>query len=376
MVLKQSKFGLTALLLLLAFILGACGGTLPTELPSDLELQIEDGVEELEFSGEIQEMGPESWTVAGVSFLIDSGTEIQPGLALGDEVKVHAQLNAEDELTAREIEALSAKDTDLSDDDDRDETEFTGPVESIGAESWVIGGTTVAVSSSTEIKGDLQIGDLAKVHASMVDGVLTAREIEPAEDDDLDEADDEDEFFGTVESISDGSWVIGGRTVAVTSSTEIKGNLQVGDLVKVHASMVDGVLTAREIEPAEEDDLDDDDDKDEFVGILEAIDGDVWTIGGRAFTISSATEIEDNLQIGDLVEVELKTDSAGSVFVEEIELADDDLDDDSDNDFDDDHDEDEDDDDEHDEAEEDDDDENDDDNSGSGSDDHDEGDDD
>ncbi len=336
MVFKQKKSGFFVLILLLAFVLGACSGTLPADLPSEVEIEIENGVEELEFSGAIEAMGSDSWTVAGVTFLVDSSTEIQPGLELGDAVKVHAQLNADDELTAREIDALEDEDNDPFDDDENaDETEFVGTVEAIGANSWLIGGTTVAVTSRTEIKGDLVVGDLAKVHASTIDGVLTAREIEPADEDDegdLDDDEDENEFFGVVESISADSWLIEGTVVAVSTSTEIKGNPQVGDRVKVHASFIDGVLTAREIEPAHFNDMDDDD---EFIGVVEAIEGNTWTISGQLFTVTAETEIEDDVQLGDMVEVEFETDSDGNIFVEEIELADDD---DSDDDFDDDHD--------------------------------------
>ena len=328
MVLKQQKFGFSALILLLAFVLGACSGTLPAELPTEVEIEIENGAEELEFSGAIEEMGSDSWTVAGVTFLVNSSTEIQPGLGLGDVVKVHAQLNADDELTAREIDALEDDDTDSFDNDENpDEIEFVGTVEAIGANSWMIGGTTVAVTSSTEIKGDLVVGDLAKVHASMINGVLTAREIEPADEDDeigLDDDEDENEFFGVVESISAEIWLIDGTDVAINTSTEIKGNPQVGDLVKVHASFIEGVLTAREIEPAQFDDMDDDDADDEFFGVVEAIEGNTWTIGGQLFTVTAETEIEDEVQLGDMVKVELETDTAGNIFVEEIELADDD----------------------------------------------------
>jgi hypothetical protein len=61
------------------------------------------------------------------------------------------------------------------------EIEFTGTVEVIASDMWVVGGRTVAVTAATEIKPGLAVGTLAKVHAMpQADGALWAREIEPA----------------------------------------------------------------------------------------------------------------------------------------------------------------------------------------------------
>lgn len=57
------------------------------------------------------------------------------------------------------------------------------------------------------------------------------------------------EFVGMIESIDGESWVISGRMLSLTSGTEIKGFLEVGNFVKVHALVSDsGELIAREIE--------------------------------------------------------------------------------------------------------------------------------
>ena len=62
-------------------------------------------------------------------------------------------------------------------------------------------------------------------------------------------------------AISGDLWTVGGRQVRITSGTEMKDALQVGDLVKVHATLgTDGVLVAREVERADGDDMDDGDD--------------------------------------------------------------------------------------------------------------------
>jgi hypothetical protein len=62
--------------------------------------------------------------------------------------------------------------------------QFTGQIEVIASDMWVVGGRTLIVTADTEIKPGLAVGDQAKVHAvTQADGTLWAREIEPADDD-------------------------------------------------------------------------------------------------------------------------------------------------------------------------------------------------
>jgi len=78
------------------------------------------------------------------------------------------------------------------------------------------------------------------------------------------------EFHGLIESKGSGTWVVSGISVAVNSQTELKGALEIGDLVKVEAlTQADGTLLALEIygEGADmgddsDDDMDDDSDDD------------------------------------------------------------------------------------------------------------------
>ena len=59
------------------------------------------------------------------------------------------------------------------------EIEFTGVVESIDGETWLIAGRTVMVTNQTEIQGVIEVGKAVKVHAAPNgEGVLMAREIQ------------------------------------------------------------------------------------------------------------------------------------------------------------------------------------------------------
>jgi hypothetical protein len=78
---------------------------------------------------------------------------------------------------------------DQGEDDDENEADFTGTVEPMSADSWVISGVTVLISSETEIEGDIAVGDVVKVEGTLnPDGSITAREIE-GDDDSIDSDD-------------------------------------------------------------------------------------------------------------------------------------------------------------------------------------------
>jgi hypothetical protein len=157
----------------------------------------------------------------------------------------------------------------------RDEIEFTGIVEQISAETWVVAGRTLTRIPATEIKGQIDVGDQVKVHVYQdTAGNWVLREVELAMDDDSndddqssDDSQDEIEFSGTVEQITASSWVVAGRTLTIMSSSEIKGQIVVGDQVKVHSYQdANGNWVLREIEQVDIDDIDDDfdDDSDDY----------------------------------------------------------------------------------------------------------------
>ena len=318
------------ILLVGALALAACSGAQAAALPESAGIEIQSERGEVEFTGVVEALGSEQWTVSGVPLAVNADTEIHGDPALADTVKVHAFLDADGLLTAREIELAESEDADDKDGGDADEVEFRGTVEAISPDSWSVSGTAVLVTPATEVKGEIVLGDLVKVHARRnEEGVLEAREIELTGEDDLEDDDGdlvgEIEFTGIVEAIGAGSWTVGGRTVIVTVQTEIEPGITVGDEVKVHASPNDsGVLVAREIDPAEPDDDNEDEleEEREFLGSVESISDSVWVIDGVTVTITSQTEIDAGLQVGSLVEVEALVASDGSLIAEEIEHAD------------------------------------------------------
>ena len=102
-----------------------------------------------------------------------------------------------------------------------------------------------------------------------------------------------------------------------------------------------GTLYAKEIELRGDDDRFDDDDV-AFKGIVDEINADFWIINGMRFERNSSTEIEDDIDVGDFVEIEARQGEDGKWYLVEVELeidaSDDLIDDDDDDDFDDDRD--------------------------------------
>lgn len=340
----------TVALLAAGLLLAACDGTAPVgqetglaKPPAEQEapasdnstlVRLSDDLQVFELVGSAESIGPEAWTVAGVTFFVGEGTELKAQASLGDLVKVEIALQPNGQLFAREIQpAIYAGSM-----EGMGELEFVGVLQAAGDTEWTINGMSVQIGPGTELKAGMQPGDLVKVHALIGEGgALTAREIEPAEDEaeDKTESVGEFEFVGTVESIGPESWSVGGRTLAIAPGTEIKGQIAVGSPVKIHAvPQPDGTLLAREIEPAGTDDLGDDSQDDlssedgedfKFYGIVEAIGADTWTIGGLTFTVTGATEFDSHILVGDMVKVELVRSADGSLTAKEIEEDNDDM---------------------------------------------------
>ncbi len=129
-----------------------------------------------------------------------------------------------------------------------------------GVMTVLIGGFFTVNASASSLPGDGLYGlkrgwEQARLTLSFNDDIRQELEGE-FEDERLDEVEsllgegrEEDvEFRGLIESKSDGTWVVSGISVAVDAQTELKGALEVGDLVKVEAlTQANGSLLALEI---------------------------------------------------------------------------------------------------------------------------------
>jgi uncharacterized membrane protein YkoI len=112
-----------------------------------------------------------------------TAAEIEAGIVVGQTVKVHATATGANTWQAREVEVLQPSNATPPQAPVGGEFEVTGTLESIGSGFIVVSGQTISITSA-EIKDPLLLGTLVKVHVTVVNGQLTAREIENADTDD------------------------------------------------------------------------------------------------------------------------------------------------------------------------------------------------
>ncbi len=214
----------------------------------------------VELTGAIEAMDATSITISGQ--LIDISTaEINVTLAVGLIVKAEGTVE-NGQFVARQVNAVDTT-TPLT-----NSIEIVGTLSALDGSNATVAGMTFDISAA-EMGAGVVVGEIVKVHASFANGVWSANEIQlqPASTDDngndnqpsVDFTNGEIEIVGSLEAIGADSITVSGAVIS-TAGAEIKGTLVVGETVKVHASSVDGVVTAREVEVVVADDHSNDDD--------------------------------------------------------------------------------------------------------------------
>jgi hypothetical protein len=126
----------------------------------------------------VESKGQETWSISGEIVTVTSHTEIDGSIGIGDTVEVRGTRLADGTLQAQRIRLIESG-GDGSGDDRGQETEFTGRVDSIASDQWVVDGRTVGIDSNTDIEGAPEVGDRAQVKAvTYSDGSLLALKIE------------------------------------------------------------------------------------------------------------------------------------------------------------------------------------------------------
>ena len=258
------------------------------------------------FTGEVDAIGDETWTISGRAVSVNDETDIEDGIALHDLVRVEGIVQSDGTLLAERIRLVETE--------DGLPFEFVGVVEIAGDETWTISGVEIAIGDHTEIKGDPQVGDVVKVEGHILaDGTWLADEIRLVEEDER-----RFEFAGTVEQID--PWVVSGVHFDTSDRTEIDDGIQVGDRVRVEGRVLDdGLWLAEEIE------LLDDDQPRRFEFVGRVIEIDPWIVGGLDIAVNDATQIDVGIEIGATVRVSGVILSNGTLLAESITLVDDSL---------------------------------------------------
>jgi hypothetical protein len=170
------------------------------------------------------------------------------------------------------------------------EVSQTGP-------TWVIAGQSFVTHDETVIVGDPQVGDWVYVEARLVDDaylgdriVLLRRAVE-----------NRFSITARVDAIEETTWTIAGQVISVTAETDVQPGIEVEDLVNVRGLVLaEGALLAEQIRLVEEEPGT----PFSFVGVVQSMASDEWTISGVTVAISDTTEIDAGLEVGDVVQAQ------------------------------------------------------------------------
>ncbi len=255
------------------------------------------------FTGVVDSIGADSWTISGREVRVDEITNIEDGIEAGDTVEVRGGIAQDGTFWASEIRLL--------DDETEQPFEFVGVIDGISDSGWTISGISIKVNDGTEIDEGLVAGDVVKVEGHILaDGTWLAESIKLADEDEH-----KFEITGPVESTD--PWAVAGVEFETAAWTEIDDGIEIGDRVKVEGRILeDGRWVADEIKLIEDGQAL----RFEFVGKVTGV--DPWIIGGLTLATDENTKIVGEIAIGDFARVKGKMLADGTLLAEEIKLLD------------------------------------------------------
>lgn len=256
------------------------------ELPKAdvIELLRDSPAHTFSLTGQVDEIGANSWIIAGQAITITSSTRIGAGIEEGDMVRVSGTV----ELTSGRLVAVVIS---LLEVERGMPFEFAGIVQSMGENTWRISGIEIAINDATEIEREIEIGDIVKV-----EGYIEAEQVWKATEVKLLRRGGTS-FAFTGQLRSRDPWQVGEISFEVRNWTYIQAGVEVGDWVRVSGTILDdGTWVASSITRMEDEQL-----SLVFVGTVENI--DPWVIAGLPISTDGRTKIDGSIIEGDLVRV-------------------------------------------------------------------------
>jgi hypothetical protein len=189
-----------------------------------------------EFVGVVQGITETVWAISGISVTVDSNTQIESGIVVGEIVRVRGRILTDGTWLAKSIQRA---------EETQREFVIVGRVQS--RDPWVVDGIAFETNARTEIDDGIQVGDRVRVEGRIrEDGRWVAREIQLLDDNDDEEKPRRFAFTGVVSSIN--PWIVGGVPLTVDANTIIEGEVTVGALVRVRGVILpDGTWLAQKI---------------------------------------------------------------------------------------------------------------------------------
>lgn len=254
------------------------------------------------FIGAVEAISDTTWTISGRTVAVVEGeTEIEAGISAGAQVEVTGRIEADGTFLATEIRLFTGGSS--------APFEFTGVVETMEADAWVISGLSVTVNVSATIDPGIVEGDVVHVTGVILeDGAWLAETIEKISETGA------FDFVGIV--ISADPWNVSGVTFETDTETDIDDGLQTGNRVRVQGRVLpDGTWLAERIIQLDEGQRH----AIQFTARVQSV--DPWVVGGVTLTVDSRTKIEGDVEVGDLVTVKGNLSPDGAVLAKKITLV-------------------------------------------------------
>lgn len=275
------------------------------------------------------------WTVSRTKVTVTKDTKINQERgkpAIGAVVEVKGARGQNGAITATTIEVKLSPAGGLP-------IVFAGKIDELPSTpnrvgDWKVSGKTIRVSSTTKIdteRGQVAVGALVTIEGLVqTDGSINALEIEVKPDFG---GSIPVKFVGKIEKLPDtttriGDWVVSGRTVKVTATTQLKqerGPFMVGSLVEVEGTAQnDGTITATKIENRGT--IDPPQISVYFRGTIETLPstsnfvGD-WKVSGRTVRVNAQTAINQEkgkVVVGAFIEISGTLQADGVVIAVKI----------------------------------------------------------
>ena len=314
-----------------------CGsGSTPPETP------------EAEMYGTIQSF-PEgligTWNIGGMSFIADRATEFDQEngpFGIDVTVKVHFVTETGGVHRAREIETKFRTDSDDENDDGKHEGaegHAYGIIDVLPAGligEWTVGGIVYTATDRTRFEeedGSFAVGARTKVEYVTQSGARVARKFETTSDDGEVSNTEHARLFGYVQQMPVngfvGAWTIDDSEFVADAASRFQeehGLLGLGAFVSVEYTTANGQLLIHELETHVPPGAGDDNAIgriDDSSGLLNAaaLQQNTWTIGGVAYVVSAATNLNDahGALVDDaMVAVNSYTDNSGAQVATQI----------------------------------------------------------
>ncbi len=192
----------------------------------------EDIGSKFRFAGILASINSDVWIISGIEVTVDENTTLDGDFVVGHPVVVEGIVKEDGTWLAISIDLITPEGYRF---------DFIGVVQSLSP--WIVSGVSFDTDDWTEIDADIQVENKVRVTGVIsADGIWVAERIERLDTEHLTSFN----FFGRVLSLN--PWNVRGVLLTVDERTTIKGDITLGEMVKVTGwILADGTWLATEI---------------------------------------------------------------------------------------------------------------------------------